>query len=152
MGLTVNAISELILLLLMTVAVIFAYRKLTQLDVNSHPISLLDDLLLFICIPAFFLYGIFCIVPAILKNNGLSIAITLLQVRDDLSELRPAVLPLAYYFRRYHSMLNPLCLYIFVLFKYILLIPYVKNRQLKTMRKNAILYYFKIHPAISVAG
>ncbi|XP_023718681.1 proton channel OtopLc isoform X2 [Cryptotermes secundus] len=80
MGLTVNAISELILLLLMTVAVILAYRKLTQLDVNSHPISLLDDLLLFICIPAFFLYGIFCIVPAILKNNGLSIAITLLQV------------------------------------------------------------------------
>jgi hypothetical protein len=80
MGLTVNAISELILLLLMTVAVILAYRKLTQLDVNSHPISLLDDLLLFFCIPAFFLYGIFSIVPAMLKNNGLSIAITLLQV------------------------------------------------------------------------
>jgi hypothetical protein len=82
MGLTVNAISELILLLLMTVAVILAYRKLTQLDINNHPISLLDDLLLFICIPAFFLYGIFSIVPAMLKNNGLSIAITLLQVRE----------------------------------------------------------------------
>jgi hypothetical protein len=80
MGLTVNAISELILLLLMTAAVLLAYRKLTQLDINSHPISLLDDLLLFFCIPAFFLYGIFSIVPAMLKNNGLSIAITLLQV------------------------------------------------------------------------
>jgi hypothetical protein len=76
----VNAISELMLLLLMTVAVILAYRKLTQLDINNHPISLLDDLLLFVCIPAFFLYGIFSIVPAVLKNNGLSIAITLLQV------------------------------------------------------------------------
>jgi hypothetical protein len=84
MGLTVNAISELILLLLMTAAVILAYRKLTQLDINSHPISLLDDLLLFFCIPAFFLYGIFSIVPAMLKNNGLSIAITLLQVRTEL--------------------------------------------------------------------
>ncbi|KDR08357.1 Otopetrin-3 [Zootermopsis nevadensis] len=80
MGLTVNAISELILLLLMTVAVILAYRKLTQLDINNHPISLLDDLLLFICIPAFFLYGIFSIIPAMIKNNGLSIAVTLLQV------------------------------------------------------------------------
>jgi hypothetical protein len=88
MGLTVNAISELILLLLMTAAVILAYRKLTQLDINSHPISLLDDLLLFFCIPAFFLYGIFSIVPAMLKNNGLSIAITLLQVRTELLLLR----------------------------------------------------------------
>jgi hypothetical protein len=107
MGLTVNAISELILLLLMTVAVILAYRKLTQLDVNNHPISLLDDLLLFICIPAFFLYGIFCIVPAMLKNNGLSIAITLLQVRDNPSEFCPTVGFMGYYFQRYHSKLNP---------------------------------------------
>ncbi|KAJ9596313.1 hypothetical protein L9F63_012646, partial [Diploptera punctata] len=78
-GLTVNAVSELILLLLMTVAVILAYRKLTQLDVNQHPVSLLDDLLLFICIPAFFLYGIFSIVPAVLKHNVVSIFITILQ-------------------------------------------------------------------------
>jgi hypothetical protein len=106
MGLTVNAISELILLLLMTVAVILAYRKLTQLDVNSHPISLLDDLLLFICIPAFFLYGIFCIVPAILKNNGLSIAITLLQVGDNPSESHPTVGLTGCSFQRCHSKLN----------------------------------------------
>ena len=80
MGLQVNAFSELILLLLMTVTVILAYRKLTQLDINQHPISLLDDLLLFICIPAFFLYAIFSVVPAVLTNNPLSIVITILQV------------------------------------------------------------------------
>jgi hypothetical protein len=97
MGLTVNAISELILLLLMTAAVILAYRKLTQLDINSHPISLLDDLLLFFCIPAFFLYGIFSIVPAMLKNNGLSIAITLLQVNTELLLRMAPLFPYSFY-------------------------------------------------------
>ena len=30
---------------------------------NPHPISMLDDLLLFICIPSFFLYTFFKIAP-----------------------------------------------------------------------------------------
>ncbi|GLH13980.1 Proton channel OtopLc, partial [Gryllus bimaculatus] len=79
-GLTVNTASELILLVLMTFSVIFAYRQMTRLDINKHPISLLDDLLLFICIPAFFLYAIFSIVPAVQRSNFLSLTTILLQV------------------------------------------------------------------------
>ncbi|XP_067004725.2 proton channel OtopLc [Anabrus simplex] len=79
-GLTVNTASELILLIIMTFSTIFAYRQLTRLDINKHSISLLDDLLLFICIPAFFLHAIFSIVPAVRKNNYLSLMTILLQV------------------------------------------------------------------------
>nr|CAD7423612.1 unnamed protein product [Timema monikensis] len=45
------------LLLSMMIAVVWAYFVyFRKLDVNHHPISLLDDILLFICMPAFFLY------------------------------------------------------------------------------------------------
>ena len=37
--------------------------KIAHLEVNPHPISMLDDLLLFICIPSFFLYTFFKIAP-----------------------------------------------------------------------------------------
>jgi hypothetical protein len=33
--------------------------------VNPNPISFLDDMLLFICLPSFFLYGIFNMIAAI---------------------------------------------------------------------------------------
>ena len=37
--------------------------QIAHLEVNPHPISMLDDLLLFICIPSFFLYTFFKIAP-----------------------------------------------------------------------------------------
>lgn len=67
----------------MTISAVIAYRKIMRLDVNYHPVSLLDDLLLFICIPAFFLNAIFSIVPAVQKENGLSIANIVLQVSSN---------------------------------------------------------------------
>ncbi|XP_065335323.1 proton channel OtopLc-like isoform X2 [Cloeon dipterum] len=79
-GLFVNAVTELSLLVMMTVAVAVAYRQMTRLDVNKHAVSLLDDLLLFICIPAFFLYAIFSIMPAVHSKSYISIATTVLQV------------------------------------------------------------------------
>lgn len=79
-GLFVNAVTELTLLVLMTVAVCVAYGQMTRLDVNRHAVSLLDDLLLFLCIPAFFLYAIFSIMPAVHSKSYLSIATIVLQV------------------------------------------------------------------------
>ena len=38
---------------------------MTRLDVNPNPVSFLDDLLLIICLPAFFIYSMLTIVAAI---------------------------------------------------------------------------------------
>ena len=40
------------------------------LDVNPNPISFLDDLLLIICLPSSFLYGILCILPSVTSDYG----------------------------------------------------------------------------------
>ena len=76
----VNLVSESTLLVLMTVAAVLACSQLSHLDVNRNPVSLLDDLLLFMCIPCFFLYGIFSIVPAIAYSNYMAIFVIILQV------------------------------------------------------------------------
>jgi hypothetical protein len=47
---------EFSLLSATTVVTCWVYYQITLLDVNPHPISFLDDLLLFICLPSFFLY------------------------------------------------------------------------------------------------
>ena len=77
----VNLVSESALLMLMTVAAVLACRQLSRLDVDHNPVSLLDDLLLFMCIPCFFLYGIFSIVPAIAYSKS-GLATGLLQIID----------------------------------------------------------------------
>ncbi|XP_071452896.1 proton channel OtopLc-like [Hetaerina americana] len=79
-GLVVNSITELTLLVVMTLTSGIAYHQISRLDINHHPVSFLDDLLLFLCIPAFFLYAIFSIVPAVEKTSYLSITNTILQV------------------------------------------------------------------------
>ena len=48
---------ESVMLLIMIIASIWAYYSIYKLDINPNPISFLDDLLLIICIPSFFLYG-----------------------------------------------------------------------------------------------
>lgn len=70
----------MIILIVMAISAIFAYRQLTKLDHNYHPHSLLDDLLLFICIPAFFVNAIFSMVPAVEFGHPRSIILILLQV------------------------------------------------------------------------
>ena len=39
------------------------HLQIAHLEVNPHPISMLDDLLLFICIPSFFLYTFLKMAP-----------------------------------------------------------------------------------------
>ncbi|XP_046679079.1 LOW QUALITY PROTEIN: proton channel OtopLc-like [Homalodisca vitripennis] len=79
-GLQVNAATELTLLVLLTGAVTLAYRQITRLDVNPRPVSQLDDLLLFVCIPAFFLQAVLGITPAVRNQKYLAIVTILLQV------------------------------------------------------------------------
>ena len=79
-GILIGLVSESTLLILMICAAGFACRQLALLDVNANPVSQLDDLLLFICIPSFFLYGIFSIVPAIAYSNYMALLVAILQV------------------------------------------------------------------------
>jgi hypothetical protein len=63
-----NCVFEFVVLSIMTVAVLVAYFKTTTLDVNSLPVLCLDDILLYISLPAFFMDTIFSFVPA--YKNG----------------------------------------------------------------------------------
>lgn len=64
----------------MLIATLFAYIQTTQLDINHHSISKLDDILLFIAIPAFFLDTTFSMVPAIVNGSILKICIITAQL------------------------------------------------------------------------
>lgn len=64
----------------MLVAAVLAYIQTTKLDVNHHPMSKLDDVLLFVAVPAFFLETTFSMVPAINNGSYLNIAIILAQI------------------------------------------------------------------------
>lgn len=79
-GIWIGLVSESTLLILMIGAAGLACRQLASLNVNANPVSQLDDLLLFICIPSFFLYGIFSIVPAMAYSNYMALFVAILQV------------------------------------------------------------------------
>jgi hypothetical protein len=80
-GIIVNSSFEVAVLAIMIVAVFLAYFQTSKLDINHHPISKLDDVLLFIAIPAFFSETIFSMVPAVLNGSFLNIAIICAQVK-----------------------------------------------------------------------
>ena len=63
----INEVIESGMLLSMIAASFWVYFSMYKLDVNPHPISFLDDLLLLICLPAFFL---FCVLGAIAGISG----------------------------------------------------------------------------------
>lgn len=75
-----NSIFELVVMVIMIFAVVVAYIQTSSLDVNHHPMSMLDDVLLFIAIPAFFLETIFRFVPAIYNTSILNMFIILTQL------------------------------------------------------------------------
>ena len=58
----VNDCFESIMLCAMILASLWAYYGVYKLDINPNPISFLDDLLLIICIPSFFLLGLLNII------------------------------------------------------------------------------------------
>ncbi|KAJ8726943.1 hypothetical protein PYW08_015340 [Mythimna loreyi] len=55
LGYLLNSCTSLGLHSLLLFSVVIAFNQLRRLDINEHPISLLDDVLLFICLPAFFM-------------------------------------------------------------------------------------------------
>ncbi|CRK99967.1 CLUMA_CG013262, isoform A [Clunio marinus] len=79
-GVIVDRVFELTVLLILIVAVIVAYFQTSKLDINLHPISKLDDVLLFIAIPAFFSETIFSLVAAINFGRILNISIIIAQI------------------------------------------------------------------------
>jgi hypothetical protein len=58
---------------ILIIGCIYAYYILANLDVNPSPISFLDDMLLFFCLPAFFLYFIVWTAPLVQKPDAPSI-------------------------------------------------------------------------------
>ncbi|KAI5641982.1 otopetrin domain-containing protein [Phthorimaea operculella] len=68
-GYLVNNITKLGLHSIMLFAAILAFTQTTKLDINEHPISLLDDILLFICLPPFFMEAVFSLVATITILN-----------------------------------------------------------------------------------
>lgn len=79
-GVLVNSIFELTVFAVLIVAVILAYWQTSKLDINHHPMSMLDDVLLFIAIPAFFMESIFRFVPAIYNTSIINMFIILTQL------------------------------------------------------------------------
>ncbi|XP_055587774.1 proton channel OtopLc-like [Uranotaenia lowii] len=82
-GILLDSIFELSVLSIMTLAVIIAYFQTAKLDINPHPISRMDDVLLFIAIPAFFSESLFSMIPAFENQsilNGFIIFMQLLQI------------------------------------------------------------------------
>ena len=69
LGYLLNSCTRLGLHTLLLFAVVIAFNQMRQLDINEHPISLLDDVLLFICLPAFFMETVLSLVATITFSN-----------------------------------------------------------------------------------
>ncbi|XP_076339774.1 proton channel OtopLc-like [Tachypleus tridentatus] len=57
-GITIHTFQEGIVTGISLICVLIAFRQTSQLDINLHPITLLDDVLMFIPLPFFFANGI----------------------------------------------------------------------------------------------
>ncbi|GAB6024103.1 hypothetical protein CHUAL_008815 [Chamberlinius hualienensis] len=79
-GIIINNVSDTVLMLLMIFSAAFAYRQTALLDINEHAVTFLDNFLLFIALPCFFLYAIFNVVASIAVNNPFNVVISILCV------------------------------------------------------------------------
>uniref|UniRef100_A0A182MVC0 Otopetrin n=1 Tax=Anopheles culicifacies TaxID=139723 RepID=A0A182MVC0_9DIPT len=79
-GILLDGIFEVTVLGIMIVATVAAYFQTSKLDINPHPISRLDDVLLFIAIPAFFSETLFSMIPAFENNSILNGFIVFTQI------------------------------------------------------------------------
>ncbi|XP_050086582.1 proton channel OtopLc-like [Anopheles aquasalis] len=83
-GILLDGIFEVTVLGIMILATVAAYYQTTRLDINPHPISRLDDVLLFIAIPAFFSETLFSMIPAFENGSILNGFIVFTQVTQVL--------------------------------------------------------------------
>lgn len=65
---------------MMLIACVFAFRQTSKLDFGSGHVSILDDLLLYLCIPAYFLNGITSIIPSIINGHATGIMSVIVEI------------------------------------------------------------------------
>ncbi|XP_063704569.1 proton channel OtopLc-like [Culicoides brevitarsis] len=82
-GLAISSIYEIIVLSTMLTTTILAYFQTSKLDIVHHKVSYLDDVLLFIAVPAFMSLTILTLIPAIKNATYLTTISSLL----DLSQI-----------------------------------------------------------------
>ena len=68
LGITVGNILKISVLSIILIATVYAYYVLAHFDVNLECISLLDDMLLFFCLPSFFLYALISLGPSLMMT------------------------------------------------------------------------------------
>ena len=66
----ITLIYEVLLFTLLILASLQLYYKIVKFDVNLNPISFLDDMLLIVCLPSFFLFGVIQLGAAVMSVNG----------------------------------------------------------------------------------
>ncbi|KFM76698.1 Otopetrin-1, partial [Stegodyphus mimosarum] len=77
-GLTIHYFQEGTLTFFSLVCVLFAYKQLSKLDFNHHPITFLDDVLLFIPLPFYFVQALLTIMSEYQKRSAIRIVISIL--------------------------------------------------------------------------
>lgn len=75
-----NNIFECSVLLILIVSTLVAYTKTIKLDINLEPTLEMDDILLLIPIPAFFMECIFSLLPAIHNRSPIQICISISRI------------------------------------------------------------------------
>lgn len=75
-ALIINNVSELSLFGITSVVTVFAFRQTSRLDLNPAAMKhTLDDFLLFVALPCFFIFSFFSIIAGIAASNYLSIVV-----------------------------------------------------------------------------
>lgn len=69
LGYLLNGATKLGLHTVMLFAAIFAFTQTIKLDINEHSISLLDDILLFVCLPPFVMETVFSLIATLTIVN-----------------------------------------------------------------------------------
>lgn len=69
LGYLLNDATKLALHTVMLFAVILAFAQIIKLDINEHSISLLDDILLFVCLPPFVMEAVFSLIATLTILN-----------------------------------------------------------------------------------
>ncbi|XP_050300202.1 proton channel OtopLc-like isoform X2 [Anthonomus grandis grandis] len=72
-GLAITQATSLVVIILMIIAVTFAYFQMVKLDVNSEAHNSLDNFLCLMCLPAFFVQGAFSIIAGAVFGNVLAV-------------------------------------------------------------------------------
>lgn len=70
---------------IMLLTAVFAFNQLRKLDINRHHMSLLDDVLLFICLPAFFLETVLSMIATVNIVNIIKSIDVIVMVRSLLN-------------------------------------------------------------------